>query len=1066
MSDYIPQTWEDLPAQTTPIGAVRLQYMEDGIAGAIRKTNNLTDLADPAIARANLGLGTLATKNTVTSAEITDGTIVLADFAVNPYARANHTGTQLAVTISDFNTAVRLNRLDQMATPTALVNLGGQSITNLAAPVNPNDAVTKIYADSLTGGGGGIDPTVLDANTVLKADVDNTPVALPVGASTFVGRAATGTIAALTGTQAKTILGITTTDVSGLGALATKSTVTSADITDGTIVVADLAVNPYDRANHTGTQTASTISNFDTQVRTSRLDQMAAPTAPVGFGGQRLTNLATPTIATDAATMAYVDSHAGGGGIDPMVLDANTVLKADVNDTPVALPVGPSTVVGRAATGTIVALDATTARTVLGLGALATKSTVASADITDGTITSADLSPTAGIAMSQLAVDPLARANHTGTQLAATVSNFDAQVRTSRLDQMATPTVTVSLGGQSLTNLAAPVNPSDAVTKTYADALTPAGGAVSPATWDANSIVKADVDDTPVVLTVPASTFVGRGAAGSIAALTATAAKAVLAIANTDVTGLGALATKTTIADADIGAGAAIALSKLAVDPLARANHTGTQLAATISDFNTAVRLNRLDQMATPTASVALGGQTITGLGTPANPTDATTKAYVDGATVGGVSANLYDAFTVLRADVDNTPTALSVNPSTFVGRAATGGIVALDTTTAKATLAITTTDVSGLGTLATKSTIASADITDGTITSADIADATIVNADIALGAAIDLAKLAVDPLNRANHTGTQVAATVSNFDTQVRTSRLDQMAKPTAVVDANGQRITGVATPTGATDVTNKTYVDNVAAGLDFKSSVKACATVNVSLAAPGATIDGVTMASGNRVLLAGQTTASENGIWIWNGAAAAMTRATDADADPEVTSGMYVFVEGGTANGAKAFVLVTPDPIVLGTTPLSFTLFSGGGTSVVGTTNRITVTGTQIDISTAYVGQASITTLGTITTGVWNGTAIAVANGGTGATDATTARANLGITGGKFVQAIGNGALTSFTVTHNLNTKDITVEIYETATGLTVLADVTRTTLNAITVTGFTVAPTTNLYTVVVMG
>jgi hypothetical protein len=906
MSDYIPQTWEDLPAQTTPIGAVRLRHMEDGIAGAIRKTNNLTDLADPAIARANLGLGTLATKNTVTSAEITDGTIVLADFAVNPYARANHTGTQLAVTISDFNAAVRLNRLDQMATPTALVNLGGQSLTNLAAPVNPNDAVTKTYADSLTGGGGGIDPTVLGANTVLKADVDSTPVALPVGASTFVGRAATGTIAALTGTQAKTILGITTTDVSGLGGLATKTTIVNADVAAG-----------------------------------------------------------------------------------------------------------------------------------------------------------------AAIALSKLAVDPLARANHTGTQLAATISDFNAAVRTNRLDQMAVPTATVSLGGQLLTNVATPVNPGDAVTKSYADALTPAGGAgVPPTTWDANSIVKADVDDTPVVLAVPASTFVGRGAAGSIAALTATAAKAVLAIANTDVTGLGALATKTTIADADIGAGAAIALSKLAVDPLARANHTGTQLAATISDFNTAVRLNRLDQMATPTASVALGGQTITGLGTPANPTDATTKAYVDGATVGGVSANLYDAFTVLRADVDNTPTALSVNPSTFVGRAATGGIVALDTTTAKATLAITATDVSGLGTLATKSTITSAEITDGTITSTDIADATIVNADIALGAAIDLAKLAVDPLNRANHTGTQLAATVSNFDTQVRTSRLDQMAKPTAVVDANGQRITGVATPTGATDVTNKTYVDNVAAGLDFKSSVKACATVNVTLSAPGATIDGVTMASGNRVLLAGQTTASENGIWIWNGAAAAMTRATDADADPEVTSGMYVFVEGGTANGAKAFVLVTPDPIVLGTTPLSFTLFSGGGTSVVGTANRITVTGTQIDISTAYVGQASITTLGTITTGVWNGTAIAVANGGTGATDATTARANLGITGGKFVQAIGNGALTSFTVTHNLNTKDITVEIYETATGLTVLADVTRTTLNAITVTGFTVAPTTNLYTVVVMG
>ncbi len=65
-----------------------------------------------------------------------------------------------------------------------------------------------------------------------------------------------------------------------------------------------------------------------------------------------------------------------------------------------------------------------------------------------------------------------------------------------------------------------------------------------------------------------------------------------------------------------------------------------------------------------------------------------------------------------------------------------------------------------------------------------------------------------------------------------------------------------------------------------------------------------------------------------------------------------------------------------------------------------------------------------------------------------------------------IGNASLTSFTVTHNLNTKDIVVELYETATGLTVFADITRTTVNAITVTGFTVAPTANQYSVVVMG
>jgi hypothetical protein len=157
-----------------------------------------------------------------------------------------------------------------------------------------------------------------------------------------------------------------------------------------------------------------------------------------------------------------------------------------------------------------------------------------------------------------------------------------------------------------------------------------------------------------------------------------------------------------------------------------------------------------------------------------------------------------------------------------------------------------------------------------------------------------------------------------------------------------------------------------------------------------------------------------------------------------------------------------------VVGTTPLTFTLFSGGGTSVVGTTDRITVTGTQIDVAATYVGQTSITTLGAVTTGTWTGTPVAVANGGTGATTAAGARTNLGISasGTKFTAQIGNASLTSFTVTHNLNTKDVLVDVYDTASGATVYADVVRTTVNAITISGFHTVPTTNQYSVVVFG
>ena len=127
--------------------------------------------------------------------------------------------------------------------------------------------------------------------------------------------------------------------------------------------------------------------------------------------------------------------------------------------------------------------------------------------------------------------------------------------------------------------------------------------------------------------------------------------------------------------------------------------------------------------------------------------------------------------------------------------------------------------------------TIVAGDLADGAVTSAKILDGTIanddisasaaiaysklaltggiVNTDIANGAAISLGKLASDPLARANHTGTQTASTISDFDTQVRTSRLDQMAAPTSAVSANSQKITSLATPTADTDASTKLYVD-----------------------------------------------------------------------------------------------------------------------------------------------------------------------------------------------------------------------------------------------------------------
>lgn len=111
---------------------------------------------------------------------------------------------------------------------------------------------------------------------------------------------------------------------------------------------------------------------------------------------------------------------------------------------------------------------------------------------------------------------------------------------------------------------------------------------------------------------------------------------------------------------------------------------------------------------------------------------------------------------------------------------------------------------------------------------------------------------------DRATHTGTQTASTISDFDTQVRTSRLDQMAAPTASVSLNNQKITNLATPVLGTDAANKDYVDSVSQGLDPKQSVKAATTAAIVLNGP-LNVDGVSLIAGDRVLVKNQGAVSE---------------------------------------------------------------------------------------------------------------------------------------------------------------------------------------------------------------
>lgn len=243
----------------------------------------------------------------------------------------------------------------------------------------------------------------------------------------------------------------------------------------------------------------------------------------------------------------------------------------------------------------------------------------------------------------------------------------------------------------------------------------------------------------------------------------------------------------------------------------------------------------------------------------------------------------------------------------------------------------------------------------------------------------------------------TLTANKISDFDTQVRTSRLDQMAAPTASVSLNSQKITNLATPTADGDAATKGYVDSVAQGLDPKQSVRAATTANIETLSGLLTVDGITLVASDRVLVKNQSTASQNGIYV--AGSGSWTRATDMDAWTEVPNA-YVFVEEGSKQADTGWVCNSNAGGTIGSTAIDWAQFSGAGTylagdgltltgntfAVGGTTNRISVTADAVDIASTYVGQTSITTLGTIDTGTWNATTIAVNKGGTGITTATT--------------------------------------------------------------------------------
>ena len=239
-------------------------------------------------------------------------------------------------------------------------------------------------------------------------------------------------------------------------------------------------------------------------------------------------------------------------------------------------------------------------------GKLSLGGTITSADIVDGTIVNTDINASAAIALSKLAVDPLARANHTGTQTASTISDFDTQVRTSRLDQMAAPTASVALNAQKITGLADPTDAQDSVTLNY---ITTQKGAV-------NGIASLDGSGLIPTNQLPALAITTTQVVASQAAMLALTAQ------------IGDVAVRTDVNKSFI----------LTAEPATTLGNwqellTPTDSVLSVDGLTGAVVLSGTYLNATTgtlLGNLAAGGFTITGLGTPTSDNDAATKVYVD----------------------------------------------------------------------------------------------------------------------------------------------------------------------------------------------------------------------------------------------------------------------------------------------------------------------------------------------------------------------------------------------------------------------------------------------------
>lgn len=299
----------------------------------------------------------------------------------------------------------------------------------------------------------------------------------------------------------------------------------------------------------------------------------------------------------------------------------------------------------------------------------------------------------------------------------------------------------------------------------------------------------------------------------------------------------------------------------------------------------------------------------------------------------------------------------------------------------------------------------------------------------------------------RADHTH----GTPTHVNADHAAINLSALAAPTTDLNIGGFKLVNVGTPVGATDGVNKSYVDNLTAGLSWKDAVRVATTANIALTGTQ-TIDGVAVVAGDRVLVKNQTAGQQNGIYVV--AAGAWARTADADTATEMESASVFVMEGAQAD--TGWVMTTNAPITIDTTPLTWVQFSGSGAIIGGA--GLVMTGSTLDV---VAGNGSL---------VVNANDVVVGFAGSGAnfgTAVTPARSDHTHTGLYTRSASANClAATSTTVTHSFGTKNVAVEVYRNSSPWdTVDCDVERPDNNNVTVR-FSVAPAAAEYVIVVVG